>query len=137
VAVFQLFATLITFIRSEKQKSSTEMLKNVVDEWESLFAREVNVVLFKSYYQLTHDTTVQPESLVCYEALLERLMPTMELLDYSFVYGVIRENICLELFILIGYLSFSSAKRLTQRFPWIIYVICYSSSCIAHSTACE
>lgn len=64
------------------------MLKNVVDEWESLFAREVNVVLFKSYYQLTHDTTVQPESRVCYEALLERLMPSLELLDYSFVYGV-------------------------------------------------
>ncbi|KAL7734397.1 hypothetical protein ACLKA6_010729 [Drosophila palustris] len=87
VAVFQLFATLINFIRSEKQKSSTEMLKNVVDEWESLFAREVNVVLFKAYYQLTHDTTVQPESRVCYEALLERLMPALELLDYSFVYG--------------------------------------------------
>ncbi|ALC44763.1 l-3-76BDr [Drosophila busckii] len=87
VAVYQLFATLVTFVRSEKQKSSTEMLKNVIDEWESLFAREVNVVLFRTYYELTHEPTVQSDMQACYAALLERLMPTLELLDYSFVYA--------------------------------------------------
>ncbi|XP_034103440.1 E3 ubiquitin-protein ligase listerin isoform X1 [Drosophila albomicans] len=87
VAVYQLFASLVNFIRAEKQKSSTEMLKSVVDEWESVFAREVNVVLFKSYYELTYDANVPPENRVCYELLLERLMPSIEMLDYSFVYG--------------------------------------------------
>ncbi|EDW69877.1 E3 ubiquitin-protein ligase listerin [Drosophila virilis] len=87
VAVFQLFASLNSFIRSEKQKSSTELLKNVIDEWESLFARMVNVVLFKSYYKLTHEAGVQPEFRVCYEALMESLMPALEVLDYSFIYG--------------------------------------------------
>ncbi|EDV97987.1 E3 ubiquitin-protein ligase listerin [Drosophila grimshawi] len=87
VAVYQLFATLITFIRSEKQKSSTQLLKNVIDEWESLFAREVNVLLFKSYYDLTHESTVPTERRVCYEALLERLMPGLEMVEYGFVYG--------------------------------------------------
>lgn len=67
------------------------MLKNVIDEWESLFAREVNVVLFKSYYELTHDQSVEPELRVCYEALLERLMPTLEMFDYSFIYAVVNE----------------------------------------------
>ncbi|XP_030078799.1 E3 ubiquitin-protein ligase listerin isoform X2 [Drosophila hydei] len=87
VAVFQLFATLISFIRSEKQKSSTELLKNVIDEWESLFAREVNVVLFKSYYKLTHEIDVAPDFRGCYAALLERILPALELMDYSFIYG--------------------------------------------------
>ncbi|XP_017072343.1 E3 ubiquitin-protein ligase listerin [Drosophila eugracilis] len=92
VAVYQLFAALIKFIRSEKQKSSTELLKNVIDEWESLFAKEVNVVLFKSYYQLTHETSVHPGFQACYEAILERLTPTLELLDYSFVYSFYKSN---------------------------------------------
>jgi len=90
VAVYQLFASLIEFVRSEKQKSSTELLKNMIDEWDSLFAKEVNVVLFKSFYQLTHETSVEPGFQACYEALLERLTPTLELLDYSFVYSVSR-----------------------------------------------
>ncbi|KAH8303692.1 hypothetical protein KR018_011703 [Drosophila ironensis] len=92
VAVNQLFAALIQFIRSEKQKSSTELLKNVIDEWDSLFAREVNVVLFKSYYQLTHEASVEPGFQACYEAILERLAPTLELLDYSFVYAFCKSN---------------------------------------------
>ncbi|XP_016959436.2 E3 ubiquitin-protein ligase listerin [Drosophila biarmipes] len=92
VSVYQLFASLIEFIRSEKQKSSTELLKNMIDEWDSLFAKEVNVVLFKSFYQLTHETSVEPGFQACYEAMLERLTPTLELLDYSFVYSFCKSN---------------------------------------------
>ncbi|XP_017127246.1 E3 ubiquitin-protein ligase listerin [Drosophila elegans] len=91
-AVYQLFAALIEFIHSEKQKSSTELLKNMIDEWDSLFAKEVNVVLFKSFYQLTHEATLEPGFQACYEALLERLTPTLELLDYSFVYAFCKSN---------------------------------------------
>lgn len=87
-----MFGALIEFIRSEKQKSSTELLKNVIDEWDSLFAKEVNVVLFKAYYQLTHEASVEPGFQACYEAMLERLTPALELLDYSFVYAVITAN---------------------------------------------
>ncbi|XP_030373651.1 E3 ubiquitin-protein ligase listerin [Scaptodrosophila lebanonensis] len=87
VAVYQLFATLVTFVRSEKQKSSTETLKTVIDEWENLFAREVNVVLFKSYYEITHDVEVEPDFRACYEALLELITPTIEFVDYGFVYA--------------------------------------------------
>ncbi|KAH8259572.1 hypothetical protein KR026_006780 [Drosophila bipectinata] len=92
VSVYQLFAALIEFIRSEKQKSSTELLKNMIDEWESLFAKEVNVVLFKSYYQLTHETSVEPGFQACYDAVLAHLTPTLELLDYSFVYAFCKSN---------------------------------------------
>ncbi|XP_017135075.1 E3 ubiquitin-protein ligase listerin [Drosophila miranda] len=92
VAVYQLFAALISFIRTEKQKSSTEVLKNMVDEWDSVFAKEVNVVLFKSYYHLTHETNVESGIQTCYKALLERLTPTLELLDYGFVYAFCKAN---------------------------------------------
>ncbi|KAH8258638.1 hypothetical protein KR038_003248 [Drosophila bunnanda] len=92
VAVYQLFGALIEFIRSEKQKSSTELLKNVIEEWDSLFAKEVSVVLFKAYYQLTHEASVEPGFQACYEAMLESLTPALELLDYSFVYVFCKSN---------------------------------------------
>lgn len=95
MAVYELFAALIDFIRSEKQKSSTELLKNMIDEWDSLFAKEVNLVLFKSYYLLTHEISVDPGFQACYEALLEQITPAIERLDYSFVYSVIKWNILL------------------------------------------
>ena len=88
-AVYQLFASLMCFIYSEKQKSSTEMLKNVIDEWDTLFAREVNVVLFKSFYQVTNEeANVDKDFLVCHQALLESIIPTLEFIDYSFIYSV-------------------------------------------------
>ncbi|EDW76782.1 uncharacterized protein Dwil_GK19431 [Drosophila willistoni] len=87
-AVYQLFASLMRFIYSEKQKSSTEMLKNVIDEWDTLFAREVNVVLFKSFYQVTNEeANVDKDFLVCHQALLESIIPTLEFIDYSFIYS--------------------------------------------------
>nr|NP_730427.1 listerin E3 ubiquitin protein ligase 1 [Drosophila melanogaster]Q9VW09.2 RecName: Full=E3 ubiquitin-protein ligase listerin; AltName: Full=Listerin E3 ubiquitin protein ligase 1; AltName: Full=RING-type E3 ubiquitin transferase listerin [Drosophila melanogaster]AAF49146.2 listerin E3 ubiquitin protein ligase 1 [Drosophila melanogaster] len=92
VAVYELFAALIDFIRSEKQKSSTELLKNMIDEWDSLFAKEVNLVLFKSYYLLTHEVSVDPGFQACYEALLEQITPVIERLDYSFVYSFCKSN---------------------------------------------
>lgn len=51
-AIFKLNATLFKFIRSEKEKSSTELLKNIIEEWEKVFAREVNLVLIKSFIHI-------------------------------------------------------------------------------------
>ena len=51
-SVFRLFSAMVNFVVSEKRKSSTEMLKNVIEEWENLFSREVHLVLFKSFYTL-------------------------------------------------------------------------------------
>lgn len=48
-AIFKLNAALFKFIASEKTKSSTQMLHNIIEEWEKVFAREVNLVLIKSF----------------------------------------------------------------------------------------
>ncbi|TDG45249.1 hypothetical protein AWZ03_008311 [Drosophila navojoa] len=87
VAVFELFLTFSSFVQFEKEKSSTQMLTNMIEEWESLFAREVNVVLFKSFYKLTHEADVEPEFRGCYRALLYRVVSSLELVNYRFIYG--------------------------------------------------
>lgn len=51
-AIFKLNAAMFKFITSEKTKSSTEMLQNIIDEWEKVFAREVNLVLIKSFIHI-------------------------------------------------------------------------------------
>lgn len=48
-SVFRLNAAFSKFIALEKTKSSTEVLQNVIDEWEKVFAREVNLVLIKAF----------------------------------------------------------------------------------------
>jgi E3 ubiquitin-protein ligase listerin len=53
-AIFRLNATLFKFIQSEKVKSSTELLKNIIDEWEKVFAKEVNLVLIKSFIHIVN-----------------------------------------------------------------------------------
>lgn len=54
-AIFRLNAALFKFIVSEKTKSSTEMLQNIIDEWEKVFAREVNLVLIKSFIHIINN----------------------------------------------------------------------------------
>lgn len=54
-AIFRLNASLFNFIVSEKTKSSTEMLQNIIDEWEKVFAREVNLVLIKSFIYIINN----------------------------------------------------------------------------------
>lgn len=49
VSIFRLNASLQKFIIAEKKKSSTEALSNMIDEWENVFAKDVNLVLIKSF----------------------------------------------------------------------------------------
>jgi E3 ubiquitin-protein ligase listerin len=51
-AIFKLNAAMFKFVTLEKTKSSTQMLKEVIDEWEKVFAREVNLVLIKSFIHI-------------------------------------------------------------------------------------
>lgn len=48
-AVYKLFTVLYDFIKSESQKSSTTLLKEVIEEWEQIFAKDVNLILLKCY----------------------------------------------------------------------------------------
>lgn len=50
--VFKLFASLTEFFNEEKQKSSTELVKSVHDEWLQVFSRDVYLTLFKTFYKI-------------------------------------------------------------------------------------
>lgn len=49
IAIYKLNVSLQKFIVAEKTKSSTESLSNMIDEWENVFAKDVNLVLIKSF----------------------------------------------------------------------------------------
>ena len=49
VSIFKLNASFCNFILTEKTKSSTQLMQNIIDEWENIFARDVNLVLLKSF----------------------------------------------------------------------------------------
>lgn len=48
-AIYNLLHCLSTFIAAEKRKSSTEVLTKMIDEWEHLFAKDVNLILLKCF----------------------------------------------------------------------------------------
>lgn len=48
-AVYQLFAALGEFILIERERSSTRELSNVIDEWEHVFAKDVNLILLRCF----------------------------------------------------------------------------------------
>lgn len=41
--------TFNAFIESERKKSSTKQMIQVVDEWEQVFAKDVNLILLKCF----------------------------------------------------------------------------------------
>lgn len=49
VAVYQLFVSLSEFINDEKIRSSARHLINIIDEWEHVFAKDVNLLLLKCF----------------------------------------------------------------------------------------
>ena len=48
-AVYKLFRALYDFIHIQRAKSSTPFLDHVIDEWEQIFAKDVNLIVLKCY----------------------------------------------------------------------------------------
>lgn len=48
-AVYQLFVALSEFVGDESVRSSSRDLTSVIDEWEQVFAKEVNLLLLKCF----------------------------------------------------------------------------------------
>ncbi|XP_073835872.1 E3 ubiquitin-protein ligase listerin-like isoform X2 [Musca autumnalis] len=84
--VFKLFAALTKFFHEEKQKSSTELLKNVYDEWLNVFSRDVYLTIFKTFYKICQYQDIKPNFMDCWEVFLIELTSTMEYLDYGIIY---------------------------------------------------
>ncbi|XP_055909691.1 E3 ubiquitin-protein ligase listerin [Eupeodes corollae] len=104
-AVFKLHKAFADFIKAEKTKSSTEVLSNVIDEWENLFSPEVNVVLFKSFYNFVSLYGKDSDKYSsCYLTMLNEIAASVQSLDYAVVYNSSKNNQKITLQDLIGFL---------------------------------
>ncbi|KAL9902258.1 E3 ubiquitin-protein ligase listerin [Glossina fuscipes fuscipes] len=86
IHVFKLFAALTEFFSKEKQKSSTQLIKKVYDEWLQVFARDVYLTLFKTYYRLCEHEDIVEKFVDCWSMFLNALTHTMDFMDYGVVY---------------------------------------------------
>lgn len=48
-SVYKMFDALSAFIKDERMRSSTTSLTDVIDEWENVFAKDVNLILLKCF----------------------------------------------------------------------------------------
>lgn len=87
VSVLKLFETLMTFFESERQKSSTQLFCKVIEEWNSVFAREVNTVLLLILNKLL-DADIDSEM---NKYLLGAVLPCFE--KMNFIYLVVSKDI--------------------------------------------
>lgn len=81
VAVMELFSSLMTFFESERQKSSTQLFCKVIEEWNSVFAREVNTVLLLVLNKFL-TTSGRPEM---DKYLLNKILPCFESMNFIFL----------------------------------------------------
>lgn len=49
MAIYKLFHAFYSFISTQETKSSTHLLGTVIEEWNHLFAKDVNLILLKCY----------------------------------------------------------------------------------------
>lgn len=44
-----MFEVFYVFIADERAKSSTQLMSQMIDEWEQVFAKDVNLILLKCF----------------------------------------------------------------------------------------
>lgn len=88
-SVFELYKNLTLFIKSEKQKSSTAVMDAVITEWENLFAKEVNIVLFKAIRIMTSKDILDE---ACWDEILKGSYETLKLLQFKYIFDFYKIN---------------------------------------------
>lgn len=48
-AIYKMFEVFYQFIGEERMKSSTRTMSQMIDEWEHVFAKDVNLILLKCF----------------------------------------------------------------------------------------
>lgn len=81
-AIFKLFSAVTKFFDAEKTKSSTELLTNIIEEWENVFAKDVNLVLLKAYINIVKDIDRTRKS---DEYFLDAICPHIDSIDFNYV----------------------------------------------------
>lgn len=80
LVVCRLFGTLMTYFDSESKKSSTQKLVKVMEEWSSIFAREVNLVSMKIIYNLLSSEDVMDKY------ILAEAEPLIMAINYNYIF---------------------------------------------------
>ncbi|XP_055609013.1 E3 ubiquitin-protein ligase listerin [Uranotaenia lowii] len=81
-AIFRLFSAVSKFFAEEKTKSSTQILVNVIEEWDNVFAKDVNLVLLKTFINIVNDSD---GTRVADEYFLDVISPYIESIDFNYV----------------------------------------------------
>lgn len=80
-AVMRLFDSLMTFFESERQKSSTQLFCKVIEEWNTVFAREVNTVLLLILHKLMASVRAPEKN----KYLLHAVLPHFQRMNFIYV----------------------------------------------------
>uniref|UniRef100_A0A2M4A8L3 E3 ubiquitin-protein ligase listerin n=1 Tax=Anopheles triannulatus TaxID=58253 RepID=A0A2M4A8L3_9DIPT len=81
-AIFRLFSSLMQFFSVERSRSSSEMLINVIEEWDNVFAKDVNLVLLKAFVGIVN--AIDPKETTD-QYFIEAICPHVEALDLTYV----------------------------------------------------
>lgn len=88
-SVYRCFSAFSKYINEEKTKSSTKMIKNIVEEWEQIFAKDVNLVLLKSFLTIINHPNINKNCLNKFQYFLDNISEAIDLIDLSHVLKVI------------------------------------------------
>ncbi|XP_053675958.1 E3 ubiquitin-protein ligase listerin [Anopheles nili] len=81
-ALYRLFHGLMLFFAIERKRSSSELMSNVIEEWDNVFAKDVNLVLLKAFIGIVNTIEHQRKS---DQYFIESICPYIESVDFSYV----------------------------------------------------
>uniref|UniRef100_A0A034VRR7 E3 ubiquitin-protein ligase listerin n=1 Tax=Bactrocera dorsalis TaxID=27457 RepID=A0A034VRR7_BACDO len=90
INICKLFSTFLEFIKGEKERSSTALLKDMVDEWESLFSKDAICKIFESFFDLLHlQEKFTPEYFM---VLFREIKRVIILSDFDVIYNFCKRS---------------------------------------------
>lgn len=81
-AIYRLFSAVTKFFTEEKTKSSTDLLTNVIEEWDNVFAKDVNLVMLKAYINIVKDIDRTQKT---DEYFMDAISPHIDSIDMNYV----------------------------------------------------
>lgn len=61
------------------------MLTDVIDEWEQIFAKDVNMVLLKSYLKIVQHPDMNRNQMHKFQAFLDEISGAIDLIDIKYI----------------------------------------------------
>ncbi|XP_053685339.1 E3 ubiquitin-protein ligase listerin [Sabethes cyaneus] len=81
-AIYRLFTTVSKFFSEEKSKSSTALLTGVIEEWDNVFAKDVNLVLLKTFINIVKN---MDQSKIYDEYFIDVISNNIDSIDLRYV----------------------------------------------------